>query len=281
MGKSQKDGISWSWQTVGVPKFCEDSPDCTPARLQGKSLLASPKGNGSFPEEGVMETSPAGEKQPPQVASADASARRASGSPDSTSDLPAPTAEQTSSAGTDPSKQPLCQEPPSGPAILCPCPDHSEKRLCADAPQVVVPSKRDRWMIGGLLLGFLLGAAAVLWVLGHQLARLPRLEGQELREAIGRLQWWAAGIAWLGAMGFLGAAWWLFRLGWKINRTGRYPPPGMQVLWTTRIRTGPPALVRANLVLVGAVVLAAVGTLGIIWLYQQAIEALRNLLPGR
>jgi hypothetical protein len=82
-------------------------------------------------------------------------------------------------------------------------------------------------------------------------------------------------------MGFLGAAWWLFRLGWKINRTGRYPPPGMQVLWTTRIRTGPPALVRANLVLVGAVVLAAVGTLGMIWLYQQAIEALRNLLPGR
>jgi len=228
-----------------------------------------------------METSGAGEKEPLGFASADASARRASGSPDRTSDLPAPTAEQTSSAGTDPSEKPLCQELPSGPAILCPCPDHSEKRLCADAPQVVVPSKRDRWMIGGLLLGFLLGAAAVLWVLGHQLARLPRLEGQELREAIGRLQWWAAGIAWLGAMGFLGAAWWLFRLGWKINRTGRYPPPGMQVLWTTRIRTGPPALVRANLVLVGAVVLAAVGTLGMIWLYQQAIEALRNLLPGR
>ena len=136
-------------------------------------------------------------------------------------------------------------------------------------------------MVLGILLGFLLAVAAVLVALGYQLGQLDRLEGQELREAIRRLQWSAAGIAWLGAVGFLGAAWWLFWLGRTINRTGRYPPPGVPVLWKTRIRTGPSALLRANFALLGAVVLAAVGTLGIIWPYQQAIEALRNLLPGR
>lgn len=173
-----------------------------------------------------------------------------------------PQSENGCSAGTD-----------AAPAPSDSC--RGEIQRSEDSQEVVLPEKR--WRVVVLLAAgaAFLGGAVGVGGLGYQIARLDRLQEDQLREAIGRLEWSAVGITCLGAVGFLGAALWLFRLGWKINRSGRYPPPGMRVLWKTRIRRGPPALLPANFALLGAVLLAAVGTLGMIWLYQQAIETLR------
>ena len=221
-----------------------------------------------------MENTRSGEKLPPMGGLAEAVGREEAG-------LPSGMGLQGPATDPDPSGKLLCQETPSCQDISGPHPDPPEKPLCQDGPQVVVPERGCRRMALVVLLGFLLATAAVLGAFGYELGRLHRLEGEELRQTIVRLQRWAAGMACLGAVGFLGAAWWMFRLGWKINRTGRYPPPGMQVLWKTRIRTGPTALLWANYALLLAVLLAAAGTVGTIWFYQQAVEALRNLLPGR
>ena len=175
----------------------------------------------------------------------------------------------------------LRQGAPCSQDLSWPGQDNPGKPPWEDSSQVVLPVKGRRWGALVVLLGFLAATAAVLGAVGYELGWLHRQEGRELQQAIGRIQQWAAGLACLGAVGFLGAAWWLFRLGWQINRTGQYPPPGMQVLWKTRIRTGPTALLWANFAYLLAVLLAAGGTLGMIWLYQQAAESLRTLLPNQ
>lgn len=145
---------------------------------------------------------------------------------------------------------------------------------------VIFPSRGWRLAVGVVGVGGVLAGAGAVWLLAQSIAQMDHLPSEAIEQRVNQLQGIVAAIAAGGAVGFLGAGVWLFRLGWKINRTGQYPPPGMPVVWTTRIRRGPSASVRANLALLGAVVLAAVGTVGMLWLYQQAVQALHQLLPS-
>ncbi len=156
-----------------------------------------------------------------------------------------------------------------------------EAPLQEDSSQGVLPEKRARfvgWVVAG---GILCAGLAALGWLGYEIRRLDPLQPVQLRHSVAHLKQAAAGIACLGAVGFLGAAGWLCRLGWKITRTGQYPPPGMKLLWKSQIRSGPAASLRAHFAYLLAVVLAAWGSLGMIWLYQQAEQALQTLLSGR
>ncbi len=157
----------------------------------------------------------------------------------------------------------------------------SESQNLGDASGEVIPAnKRWRFLVLGAAGLLLLASLGALWALGRTMNRLDQLAPEQLRQSILRLQEIVAGIACLGGAGFLGAAGWLFRLGWKINRTGQYPPPGMRVLWTTRVCKEQAALLRANIALFGSVLLGAIGTVGMVWLYQLAIHELQTLLPG-
>ncbi len=146
--------------------------------------------------------------------------------------------------------------------------------------EIVPADKRWRALVLATAGLVLLAGFWGLWALNRSLKALDHRDPDQLRQAVRQLQEIIAGIACLGGVGFLGAAGWLFRLGWKINRSGQYPPPGMKVLRTVRVRRGQAALVRADIALVVAAVLGAVGAVGMVWLYQTAVELLQALLPG-
>ena len=59
----------------------------------------------------------------------------------------------------------------------------------------------------------------------------------------------------------LGVAWYLWRLGARVARSGRYPPPGLRVLHDTEIVTGAPAILRMRTARVLASVLALASVL--------------------
>ncbi|MCS7305449.1 MAG: hypothetical protein NZ602_10135 [Thermoguttaceae bacterium] len=193
-----------------------------------------------------------------------------SGNQKAGSDFPTPLqqAEDGGSSGTD-----------SGPSSSRPFSGQPESR--ADYPQVVLPDKRwQRWVLLVAVLT-LLGAGVTLTKLASWIFSLDQLEAEQFRQSVAHLKQLVALIACLGAVGFLGAAGWVFRLAWKITRTGQYPPPGMRVLWKSKIHTGPAALLRANFAYLLAVILVAGGSLGMLWLYQQANQSLHQLLTGR
>jgi len=182
-----------------------------------------------------------------------------------------------------PPEEDRCQAETSSPRLTSSLPPSGLSlpgENCAQgSAEVMLADKRRRFAVlvaAGVLV---LGGAAGVGGLGYGIYRLDPLQPDQLRQKVAHLKQATAGIACLGAVSFLGAAGWLFRLGWKINRTGQYPPPGMPVLWTTQIRRGSPALLRANCALVGAVLLAAAGTIGMVWLYQWASQTLQALIP--
>ena len=114
-------------------------------------------------------------------------------------------------------------------------------------------------------------------MLNASLRGIEKLQGDGLRAAVDRAVRVTAIVAWVGGLSCVGCGLWLFRLGHRVNRFGRYPPPGTRVIRNTRVRTDAAARTVANAVLVGSLLSTAAGTLGMWYLYRLAVDALGKL----
>ena len=143
--------------------------------------------------------------------------------------------------------------------------------------QFVPADRRLRWaVIVAALLLIVAGLAGLLW-LASSLRGIEKLEDEQLQVAVDRAVRVTTIVAWVGGLSFVGCGLWLFWLGRRINRSGRYPPPGVKVIRNTRIRSGAAARTMANAALVGSVLCTAAGTFGMWYLYRLAVEVLREL----
>ncbi len=147
-------------------------------------------------------------------------------------------------------------------------------------PEIVPADRRLRRLAVAAVVLLSIGGVAGILSLRSSMDQIDKLKEDDLPAAAHRLQSVVAVVAWVGGLSFVGCALWLFQLGWRTNRAGRYPPPGMKVIKDTPVRTGSAARAIANLALVGALLAAAVGTLGMWRLYQVAAELLQDLAAG-
>ncbi len=141
--------------------------------------------------------------------------------------------------------------------------------------EIVPADKRQRKLV--LAATALLGVAAVatLVVVDRQLDQIVQLAEEDLPSAAERMVRLTTVVAWVGGLGFVGMGAWFWRLGRRINRANRFPPPGMKVLKDTTVRTGRKARTTANLAQVSALVCVVVGTVGMWYLYRVAVAVLR------
>lgn len=142
--------------------------------------------------------------------------------------------------------------------------------------EIVPADKRQRRLtivaVVLLFLGGLVGLAGLRWHLG----RLEQLVEEHPRQAVEKALRLVGVFAWVGGLSFLGAGAWLWRLGRRINRAGRFPPPGMKVVRDTRVRTAAGARTVASLAEVAALVCVVAGTLGMWYVYRLAVTLLRQ-----
>ncbi len=145
-----------------------------------------------------------------------------------------------------------------------------------DEPEIVSADKRlRRWsVVAAVLLS--LAALAVVSVLDGQFDEVDKLAGDNLELAIERMLRLTAIVAWVGGLGFTGTAVWFWRLSRQIGLSGRFPPPGMKVVRDTPVKTGSGARSIANLARMTALMCLLVGTLGMWYLYDLAVAALRQ-----
>lgn len=164
--------------------------------------------------------------------------------------------------------------------------EHSENPDVAGAPPVgelqvagesFVPGDRRarrRVAVGGAAI-VVLGLIA-LGALRAELRRVVRLAQDDVPAAVQqvqRLALWTFGAA---SFGLVGMAVSLMRLGRRIRRSDRYPPPGMLVLRDTPLRTGAAARRMARSVTAGGVFFLVMGTLGMAFLYWLAARILEG-----
>jgi hypothetical protein len=143
-------------------------------------------------------------------------------------------------------------------------------------PEIVPADKRLRTLT--------LAAAALVFVAGVVMLAFLSLELRDLRQAsdeklevaIGRLEVWTTVLTWTAGLSFVGVGAWMFALGWRVNRAGRYPLPGMKVVRDTRVRSGSKARTLANALQLAAFFLISAGVVGLWWLHQIAVGVLEH-----
>jgi hypothetical protein len=141
-------------------------------------------------------------------------------------------------------------------------------------PEIVPADKRFRTLtLAAAALVFVAGAL-MLAVLSLELRDLRQASDEKLEDAIARAEQWTTVLAWTGGLSFVGVGAWLFVLGWRINRAGRYPLPRMKVIRDTRVRTGPQARALASVLQLAAFTSIAAGVVGIWWLHRIAVGVL-------
>lgn len=140
-------------------------------------------------------------------------------------------------------------------------------------PETVVADKqlRHRAILAAVLIS--LPGLAVIGLLDRRLDRIEELAAEDLPAAKDQVIRLTAVLAWTGGVGFVGTAAWLWRLGRRINLSGRFPPPGMKVVKNTTVRTGHKARTLANLAQLAALLCAVAGTVGMWYLYRLAVDA--------
>jgi len=143
--------------------------------------------------------------------------------------------------------------------------------------QFVAADRRLRRAVVVAAVVLVAAGVAGMWMLGSSLRGIEKLEGDRLQAAVDRAVRVTAIVAWVGGLSFVGCGLWLFRLGHRINRFDRYPPPGTRVIRDTRVRSGAAARTVANAMLLASLLSTAAGTFGMWYLYRLAVEALRGL----
>jgi len=133
---------------------------------------------------------------------------------------------------------------------------------------------RNRTIILAIVL-FVVGLA-VLYLLRVRLEAIENLAGEDLSSAVDQVLRLTAIVAWVAGPSFVGLGVWLWWIARRINRGGRFPPPGMKVIRDTPVRTGDRAKGLARLAQVAALVCLVWGTIGIWLFYSRAAEMLRQ-----
>ncbi len=142
--------------------------------------------------------------------------------------------------------------------------------------EIIPADKRHRKLVlcAAALLG-LLGLLGLAILCGH-LSEIQRLAEKEPAAAEGKMLRLATIMVWVGGLGLVGTGAWLWRLGRRINRAGRFPPPGMKVIKDTRVRTDGPARALASLAEAAAGLCVVAGTLGMWYLHGLVVALLQR-----
>jgi len=142
-------------------------------------------------------------------------------------------------------------------------------------PEILPADKTHRnWIVAVALLGAILVLLLVV-VLDEQIEEIKRQAGEDPRKAVETILRLIAVTACVSGAGLVGMALWFWRLGRRVRLTGRFPPPGMKVIRDTPVRTGPRARNVANVARLTALLCALAGTVGMWYLHQLAVAALR------
>ena len=143
-------------------------------------------------------------------------------------------------------------------------------------PEIIPADKRlrRRTIVLTVALG-VVGLIGMVW-LKVQLWGIEELAEDNLPAAIEKTLWLSTIVAWVAGLSFVGMGAWLWRLGWRINRAGRFPPPGMKVIKDTPVRTGVVARRVADLSQLAAFSCIVVGTVGMWYFYGLAVAVLRR-----
>ncbi len=141
--------------------------------------------------------------------------------------------------------------------------------------EIVLADKKLRvWAILAAVVLVVAGFAAI-GVLQGQLRVIEQQPEENLQAAKQKMIRLTATVAWIGGLGFVGMGAWFWRLGRRIHRAGRFPPPGMKVIKDTPVRAGAKARTLARLAQVAALFCTVVGTGAMWYLYQMAAAILR------
>ena len=141
--------------------------------------------------------------------------------------------------------------------------------------QEIVPADKRLRLLAILATVLAVGLCVFgLVLLRGELLRLPEPGAADRREAVQRMLVVLTVIACVGGSSFVGTGLWFVRLGYRVFRSGRFPPPGMKVIRDTPIRTGRQASSTAWATLLFGVIFPVLGCTGIWQLYRAAVEAL-------
>jgi hypothetical protein len=144
-------------------------------------------------------------------------------------------------------------------------------------PEEIVPAdKKHRRLVLGWAVVVTLGGLLAI-VLIHRFLKVPDnpTTGQ-LKLVADRAIRLVTVIAWLSGLSFVGMGLWFVRLGYRINRSGRFPPPGAKVIRDTPVRTGKKARGLARLALATGLVSAGVGSAAAWALWRLAALVLQR-----
>ncbi len=140
-------------------------------------------------------------------------------------------------------------------------------------PEIVPADAKHRRLAWLAVVVVLAGGAAALWWLDRRLDVVDRLAEDDLPAAAERARALVGVVVLFAGLIFVGLGLWLFRLGVLINRSGRFPPPGMKVIRDTVVRTGPRARRLANAALLASLLTVLAGTVGM-WYVLRIAHAL-------
>lgn len=138
----------------------------------------------------------------------------------------------------------------------------------------VDPTYRRRVAIAAVVaagIGF-----GVLWLIRGQMNHIDALAEENMAAATERAMDLVAAVAWAGGLGTVGTGLWFWYLGWKVRRSGEFPPPGWKVIKDTPVRRGRRAAALATVVQGASALLAVVGAVGMWYFYRVAEVLLRQ-----
>lgn len=94
--------------------------------------------------------------------------------------------------------------------------------------------RRVLWWGGSLSLAGLIGLA----ILYNHLLGINELVGEDREAAVANAARLAVGMAWMAGLSVVGIGIWFLRMGHRVRRSRRFPPPGARVIRHTKVRTG-------------------------------------------